>query len=266
MNFEYRLHEVPPLVLGGMLLWPFERAGEIMRAYRALLADAPDEVGGAVAILTAPPAPFVPAELHGQHVVGVVATVFTEPERGAELIQPLRDLEPLVDIVGPMPYTAVQQLLDPPNPPGLLNYWKAELVQELSDELIDATVAHEERMGRSHSVLLLQPLGGQIARIPDDASAITARHAAWTAHCIGEWETPEETEAELAWVRAWADVIAPFRMAGVPMTFSADTGDERVRATYGEEKYARLVALKDKYDPENLFRLNQNIKPSSARS
>jgi FAD/FMN-containing dehydrogenase len=266
VNFEYRLHEVPPLVLGGMLLWPFERAGEIMRAYRALLADAPDEVGGAVAILTAPPAPFVPEELHGQHVVGVVATVFTEPERGAELIQPLRDLEPLVDIVGPMPYTAVQQLLDPNNPPGLLNYWKAELVQELSDELIDATIAHEERMQRSHSLLLLQPLGGQIARIPDEASAITARHAAWAAHCIGEWETPEETEAELAWVRAWADVIEPFRMAGVPMTFSADTGDERVRATYGDEKYARLVALKDKYDPENLFRLNQNIKPSSARS
>jgi FAD/FMN-containing dehydrogenase len=266
VNFEYRLHEVPPLVLGGMLLWPFERAGEIMRAYRALLADAPDELGGAVAILTAPPAPFVPPELHGQHVVGVVATVFMEPERGAELIEPLRDLEPLVDIVAPMPYTAVQQLLDPNNPPGLLNYWKAELVEELSDELIDATIAHEERMGRSHSLLLLQPLGGRIARIPDDASAITARHAAWAAHCIGEWETPEETEGELAWVRAWADVIAPFRMAGVPMTFSADTGDERVRATYGDEKYARLVALKDKYDPENLFRLNQNIKPSSARS
>ena len=265
VSFEFQLHELPPLVLGGMLLWPFERAGEIMRAYRALLADAPDAVGGAVAILTAPPAPFVPAELHGQHVVGVVATVFTEPERGAELIQLLRDLEPLVDIVGPMPYTAVQQLLDPANPPGLLNYWKAELVQELTDELIDATIAHEERMGRSHSLLLLQPLGGQIARISDDSSAITARHAAWTAHCIGEWETPEETEAELAWVRAWADVIAPFRMAGVPMTFSADTGDERVRATYGEEKYARLVALKDKYDPENVFRLNQNIKPSSAR-
>jgi FAD/FMN-containing dehydrogenase len=138
-------------------------------------------------------------------------------------------------------------------------------VKELSDELIDATIAHEEKMGRSHSVLLLQPLGGQIARIPENANAITARHAPWTAHCIGEWETPEETEAELAWVRAWADVIAPFRMAGVPMTFSVDTGDERVRATYGEEKYARLVALKDKYDPENLFRLNQNIKPSSAQ-
>ena len=160
-----------------MLLWPFERAGEVIRAYRAFMADAPDEVSGATAILTAPPAPFVPPELQGQHAVGVVATIFLDPERGEEVIRPLRELGPAVDMVGPMPYTAIQQLLDPPNPPGLFNYWKAELVKELSDELIDATIAHEEKMGRSHSVLLLQPLGGQIARIPEDASAITARHA-----------------------------------------------------------------------------------------
>ena len=173
---------------------------------------------------------------------------------------------PVVDIIGPMPYTAVQQLLDPDNPPGLYNYWKAELVQELPDELIDLSIAHGARKAAapSHSMMLFQPLGGQIARIPDDSNAITARHAAWACHCIGEWETPEETEAELAWVKAWGPMIEPFKLAGVPMTFSADTGDERVRATYGEEKYARLVALKDKYDPENLFRLNQNIKPSGG--
>jgi FAD/FMN-containing dehydrogenase len=112
--------------------------------------------------------------------------------------------------------------------------------------------------------MFFQPLGGQIARIPDDASAITARHAGWTCHCIGEWEAPAETDEHLAWVKSWGPMIEPFKLAGVPLTFSADTGDERVRATYGEEKYARLVALKDKYDPENLFRLNQNIKPSGA--
>jgi FAD/FMN-containing dehydrogenase len=264
LNFEYRLHELPPLILGGMLLWPIERAGEVFRRYRDFAEGAPDEVSGAAAIVTAPPAPFLPAELHGQHMAGVIVCVFTDPERGEELVRPLRELGPAADVVGPMPYTAVQQLLDPPNPPGLFNYWKAELVAELSDELIDQTIAHGERMGRSHSVLLFQPLGGKVARIPEDASAITARDARWVAHCIGEWETPEETEAELAWVKAWAPMIEPFRRAGVPMTFSADSGDERVRATYGDEKYARLVALKDKYDPENLFRLNQNIKPSAS--
>ena len=110
--------------------------------------------------------------------------------------------------------------------------------------------------------MLFQPLGGQIARMPDDANAINPNAGRWVVHaCIGEWETRAETEAELAWVRRGA-MIEPFELAGAPLTFSADTGDERVRATFGEEKYARLVALKDKYDPENLFRLNQNIKPS----
>jgi hypothetical protein len=247
VNFEYRLHELPPLMLGGMLLWPVEQAREVFRFYRGFVESAPDEVGGGGALLTAPPAPFVPPELHGQHVAGVIACAFTEPERGEELLRPLREFgPPVVDVVGPMPYTAIQQLLDPPNPPGLFNYWKAELVKGLSDELIDRTVSHAERMGRSHSILFLQPLGGQIARIPEDASAITARHAPWAAHCIGEWETPAETDAELAWVRSWASMIEPFRLAGIPMTFTADADDERVRATYGEEKYARLVALKDK--------------------
>jgi hypothetical protein len=158
----------------------------------------------------------------------------------------------------------MQQMLDPGNPPGLYNYWKAELVDELSDELVELSVAHHAKMGRSHSVMLFQPLGGQIARIPEDANAITARQANWTCHCIGEWETPEETDAELAWVKSWGPLIEPFKIEGAPMTFRADTGDAYVRATYGEEKYARLVALKDKYDPENVFRLNQNIKPSGS--
>jgi FAD binding domain/Berberine and berberine like len=267
VNFEYRLHEIPELMLGGMLLWPFERAGDVIRAYREFMKDAPDEVSGAAALVTAPPAPFVPAELQGRHVVGVIAIALSEPGRGEELFRPLREFgPPAVDIVGPMPYTAVQQLLDPGNPPGLFNYWKAELVDELSDELIDLSVEHADRMGRSHSVMLFQPLGGQIARVPDDANAITARSAPWTAHCIGEWETSEETEAELAWVKAWGSLIEPFKRAGAPLTFRADEGDEHVRSAFGREKYDRLVALKDKYDRGNLFRLNQNIKPSGAGS
>jgi FAD/FMN-containing dehydrogenase len=268
VNFEYRLYELPPLVLGGMLLWPGERRGEVLRFYRDFIAaGVPDELGGGVGFLTAPPAPFVPPELQGQHVVGVIALALTDPEHGDEILRPLREFgPPMVDIVGPMPYTAVQQLLDPGNPPGLYNYWKAELVDELTDELIDLSVAHSEKQGHSHSLMFFQPLGGQIARIPDDANAITARHAGWTLHCIGEWETPAETDEEVAWVKAWGPMIEPFKIAGAPMTFSADTGDERVQATYGAEKYARLVALKDKYDPQNLFRLNQNIKPSYARA
>ena len=264
-SFEYRLHEVGPMVMGGMVIWPVEMAGDVLRFYREFIADAPDEVGGGVAIITAPPAPFVPPEMQGKHAVAIIACAFTDPERGQELLRPIREFRsPAIDIVGPMPYTAVQQLLDPGNPPGLYNYWKAELFQELTDELIDLSAGHGDKMPQSHSLLFFQPLGGKITRIPDNANAITARHAGWALHCIGVWETQEETEAELAWVKAWGPLIEPFKLAGIPLTFSADTGDERVRATYGEEKYARLVALKDKYDPENVFRLNQNIKPSGA--
>jgi FAD/FMN-containing dehydrogenase len=265
VNFEYRLHELPPQVLGGMLVWPFERAGDVLRFYREFTATMPDEIGGGVAFVTAPEAPFVPPEAQGQHAVAVIACAFTDPERGEELIRPLREFgPPVVDIVGPMPYTGVQQLLDAGNPPGLYNYWKAELVDELTDELIELSVAHGEKMGRSHSLMFFQPLGGKIARTPVETNAITARHAGWTCHCIGEWETPAETDAELAWVKAWGPMIEPFKIAGAPLTFRADTGDEHVRSSFGEDKYARLVALKDKYDPENLFRLNQNIKPSGA--
>ncbi len=264
-DFTYRLHEVGPTILGGMIVWPIEQAGEVFRAYRELMAEAPDEIGGAGAILTAPPAPFLPAELHGTHVAAVITAAFTTLERGAELLRPIRELgSPAADVVGPMPYTALQQLVDASNPAGLYNYWKAELVQELPDELIDKVIAHSEGMRSPHSVMFIQPLGGALARIPEDACAITARSAPWALHGIGEWVTPEESEYELEWVRAWGRMVEPYKVAGIPMTFSADAGDERVRATYGEEKYARLVALKDKYDPDNLFRLNQNIKPSSA--
>jgi len=264
-SFEYRLHELGPIVTGGLLLWPVEQAGDVLRFYREFIAHAPDEVGGGATIMTAPPAPFVPPELQGKRAVGVIACAFTDPERGEELLRPLREFRsPAVDIVGPMPYTAFQQMLDAGNPPGLYNYWKAELVEELTDELIDLSVAHGDKMAQSHSLLFFQPLGGQIARTPADSNAITARHAKWALHCIGVWETSKETEVELAWVKAWGPLIEPYRLAGIPMTFSADAGDERVRATYGDEKYTRLVALKDRYDPENLFRLNQNIKPSGS--
>ncbi len=264
-SFEYRLHELGPIVTGGLLLWPVEQAGDVLRFYREFIAHAPDEVGGGATIMTAPPAPFVPREMQGRHAVGIIACAFTDPERGEELLRPLREFRsPAVDIVGPMPYTAFQQMLDAGNPPGLYNYWKAELVEELTDELIDLSVAHGDKMAQSHSLLFFQPLGGQIARTPADSNAITARHAKWALHCIGVWETSKETEVELAWVKAWGPLIEPYRLAGIPMTFSADAGDERVRATYGDEKYTRLVALKDRYDPENLFRLNQNIKPSGS--
>jgi FAD/FMN-containing dehydrogenase len=220
---------------------------------------APDEVTGASAVLMAPPEPFVPAELQGKPVMAVIPISFGDPE----LLRPIREFgSPFADLVGPMPYTAVQTLIDPPNQPGNLNYWKAEAIDELSDELIDLVVEHAATISSPFTVALFQPLGGALDRLDPGLTAINPRPGKWIGHAIGVWMTEAQTDSQMAWVRKWGEITKPYTGAGVPLTFSADTGDERVRATFGDEKYARLVALKDKYDPENLFRLNQNIPPS----
>jgi FAD/FMN-containing dehydrogenase len=258
-RFEYRLHEVGPMVAGGMVLWPLEQAPEVLRFYRDWIESAPDVVGGGAAVLVAPPEEFVPAPLQGKPVFVVIPISFGDPE----LLQPIREFgSPFADLVGPMPYVEVQKLLDPGSPWGFQNYWKAEAVEELSDELIDLNLAHAAEIHAPLTANFFQPLGGALARVPADATAINPRAGSWVVHAIAVWETEAESDYELAWVRRWGEFMEPYVRAGVPLTFSADTGDERVRATFGPDKYERLVALKDKYDPENLFRLNQNIKPS----
>jgi FAD/FMN-containing dehydrogenase len=258
-QFEYRLYEVGPIVTGGMVLWPMEQAGEVVRFYRDWIEAAPDEVSGGAAFLIAPPEPFVPETLRGKPAVAVIAVSFGDPE----LLRPLREFgSPFADIVGPMPYLEVQKLIEPASPWGCSNYWKAEAVGELSDELIDLVIDHGKEIGSPFSLSFLQPLGGAVARADVGATAINPNAGTWIVHAFGIWQTDAESERELSWVRRWGNFVEPFARAGVPLTFSADTGDERVRATFGAEKYDRLVALKDKYDPENLFSLNQNIKPS----
>jgi FAD/FMN-containing dehydrogenase len=258
-QFEYRLHEVGPMVTGGMVLWPLEQAGEVVRFYRDWIESAPDEVGGGAAVVVAPPEEFVPSELQGKPIMAVIPISFGDPE----LLRPIREFgSPFADLVGPMPYVEVQKLIDAPNQPGNLNYWKAEAVEELSDELIDLVVAHAETIGSPFTACFFQPLGGALERLEPDATAISPRPGKWILHAIGVWVSDSESESEMAWVRRWGQLTEPYTGAGAPLTFSADTGEERVRATFGPEKYARLVALKDEYDPENLFRLNQNIKPS----
>ena len=258
-DFAYRLHEVGPMATGGMVLWPMEQAGDVVRFYRDWMEAAPDEVSGGAALLVAPPAEFVPAAMQGKPVCAVIPISFGDPE----LLRPIREFgSPFADLVGPMPYVEVQRLFEPSSPWGFLNYWKAEAVEELSDELIDLNLRHSEGIGSPLTATFFQPLGGALERISADAMAINPNAGRWVVHALGLWATEAESEYELAWVRRWGEFMEPYVRAGVPLTFSADTGDERVRATFGEEKYARLVALKNKYDPENLFRHNQNIKPS----
>ena len=179
---------------------------------------------------------------------------------------PLKELgPPAVDLIQPMPYTSFQALLDPFNPQGLLNYHRGMHLSGLPDEAIDTYVEYATEIARISSPttqIIIFRHGGAVSRVPEDATAAGHRDAAYMAHPIAAWQDPADTERHIDWVGRFSEAMRPFTTGGVYLNFEPDEGEERVRAGYGAEKYARLVELKDKWDPENLFRVNQNIKPS----
>jgi FAD/FMN-containing dehydrogenase len=262
-QFTFRLHDVGPMVYGGMLVWPGFMAAEVARAYRDFIVAAPDEVGGAVAFITAPPEPFVPEEARGKPAVGIIVTYAGDPAEGERVTAPLKEIAggPVVDLCGPMPYVAVQKLIEPGNQPGHRNYWKADLLDELSDDVIDAIAAMAPTVPSPLSTLLFQPLGGAVARVAPDATALGRRDAGWAYHLISMWDGAENDDANIAWTRELSAKLEPHAVGGVYMTFTSDTGEDRARDVAGAN-YDRLVAVKDKYDPGNMFRLGTNVRPS----
>jgi FAD binding domain/Berberine and berberine like len=266
VEFEFALRPVGPVVLGGMLLWPRERAGEVARVYRDLMAEAPDALGGGLVLVSAPPLPVVPAELRGRPVVGVLVLYDGELQRGAEHIAPLRALEPAVDAVQPMPYCALQTMFDPPaEAPDTRAYYRFSFIDELTDAAIDTIVAGAEVAPSPMSAVILQPLGGAFGRVGEMDTALGHRDASWGIQVLASWLAPEQDTSNRSWVRAMTGALSPWaRPAGFP-NFIAEAGDaDSVRRAYGAERYARLVAAKDRWDPHNVFRLNHNIEPSSA--
>jgi FAD/FMN-containing dehydrogenase len=254
-QLEYRLHELGPIVLGGLLMHRREKAPEVFRAWRDFMRTAPDEVGGAFAMLTAPPEEFVPKDVRGKPVCGIVFLYAGPADEGQDAAAGLRALaDPDLDLVMPMPYTAVQQLLDAGNPPGRPQYWKSDNTPELSDGA--------NRVTSPFTTVVIEYKGGAIARVPEDATALPGRDAEAAFYGISQWEGPGDEH--LAWVREFGAAMEPYGSRNIALNFNMDEGQERVQATYGPEKYRRLVALKDEYDPENVFCMNQNIKPSGA--
>ena len=260
--FHFRLHPVGPIVLGGMLMYPAAMARELVRFFRDFMLGAPDEVGAALAFITAPPAEFVPEPVRGQPVVGVVVCYAGPAEEGEEALRPLREFGPPgVDLVQPMPYVALQQLLDPANQKGLQNYWTADFLAELPDEAVDVLVEHGTRPVSPLTQVLLAAGGGAIARVGEDATAFGQRTAPWNLHFLSMWADPADTEQNIAYTRAFATAMKPWTTGRAYLNFIGDEGKGRVEAAFGPEKYARLQALKQKWDPDNLFRHNQNIPP-----
>jgi len=260
--FEFRLHAVGPMLLAGPMFFAGERAEEILRFYRDWVRGLPDEVTTLVNLTTAPPAPFLPEEVHGKPIVAVFAAHAGEPERGRALVQPLKDLgHPIADLLDVMPYTVLNSLLDGLWEKGAHNYFRSSYVDELTDEAIAALVEQHRKVRSPRSEIHLQQLGGAIARVHEDDSAFGDRSAQFVLNAIARTPGPEGYPENVEWARATTQALAPVSQAGAYVNFMGDADDERLRDSYSDAKYERLVSLKRRYDPTNLFRLNQNIAP-----
>ncbi|MHB1005847.1 MAG: FAD-binding oxidoreductase [Chloroflexota bacterium] len=266
-SFEFRLYPVGPIVMGGLLLYPIEEAKDLIRGYRAYVESAPEELATALVILQAPPAPFVPEHLHGKPVLGIIPMYIGDADEGTSVVAPLKQLgQPASDLVQPMPYTAFQALIDPLTPTGWHNYHRGMHMSGFPDRAVDVYVDLASEIARASSPAtqaIIFRHGGAVSRVPDDAMAAGHRDAVYMAHPIACWQDPAQTQMHVEWVRRFSDAMGPFTTGGVYLNFEPGEGEQKVRAGYGAGKYAKLVALKNKWDPDNLFRVNQNVRPSS---
>jgi FAD/FMN-containing dehydrogenase len=260
-EFTFALHPIPSQVLAGLLVFPMDRCREILREYRAFVARAPEALNVWVVLRKAPPLPFLPVEVHGQEVV-VLALFYTgEPASGASHVELLRAFGPrLGEHVGPVPYGAWQQAFDPLLAAGARNYWKSHNFTDLSDDAIEALADYAGRLPSDHSEIFVALVSGAANRVPTSVTAYVGRDAQLVVNVHARWEDASSDDACISWARAFYQASAPFASGGAYVNFM--TGDEaaRVPAAYGQN-YARLVELKRRFDPDNVFRTNQNIAP-----
>ena len=260
--FEYRLHPVGPLVLGGPIFWPLADAPEVLRFLRDFAPEAPDELGIALTARLAPPAPFLPPEQYGKPVVGLVPVWAGDVAEGEKALAPLRRLaSPIADAVRPVPYLFIQSLFDAGNLHGTHYYWRSQRLPDLSDDVIDALLGRVESITSPLSHVVGFAVGGAVSRVPADATAVGAREAGFEMNVVAAWPPSDpEGERHVEWVREGWEALRP-HTTGVFSHFLSDEGEAGVEAAYGG-RLDRLVALKDRYDPTNFFRMNANIAPS----
>jgi FAD/FMN-containing dehydrogenase len=262
-GFQFRLHPVGPIVLGGMLLFAAEQAREALHCFREFMAGAPDEVGAGAALLTAPAEPFVPESVRGKPALGMIVCYAGDIREGERSLSPLREFAPpAADLIQPMPYTAVQRLIEPSLPPGLRHHWGGDFLIDLPDDAIDVFCEAAESCPSPLAQVLILPGGGQIARVDDDAMAIGQRQAPWNTHMLAMWADPADDSRNVEWLRELKVACAPYTSGRAWLNFLGEEGEGRVRRALGEDKYERLQKIKDRYDPANVFHLNQNISPS----
>lgn len=261
-SLEYRLHMVGPLVLAGPIVWPLDQGREVFRFLRGFAHEAPEELGITFAAFLAPPMPFLPAAAYGKPAVALIPVWAGDLTDGERAVAPLRAIgTPLGELVRPMPYLAVQMMLDNGAPHGRHYYWKAHRVPRLTDEVIDAILERIETMTSPFSQVAGWAVGGAVSRIDPAATAVGDREPGFEVNIAAAWPpSGPGGERHVAWVREGWDRMRPYA-AGVYANFLSDEGAEGLDAAYGG-RLQRLMALKDRYDPENVFRLNANIPPS----
>jgi len=260
-SFEFRLSPVKD-VYGGPIFFELDRAGDLFRLYRELIADAPEQLGGFPAYQIAPPLPFIPEERHGTTLALFVACWAGDLDKGEQVLKPLRDLAPSVaEMVGPMPYPALNSAFDDLYPADLRHYWKASFATELTDEAIEAHVEHGAKVPAMTSTMHIYPINGACHRVESDATAFAYRDASFATVIAGMWPDAADDEQNTAWVRSYYDAIAPHSEEGGYINFMAGDDQGRIRANY-RGNYDRLQQVKGRYDPDNMFRHNQNIAPA----
>ena len=262
-SFEYRLHPVGPEVLCGLVAWPAEEAADVLRRFREVAADAEDELTAIAICRTAPPAPFLPEEVHGRPIVAVAACYAGSVEDGEVALAPLREFgQPVGDAFAVRPYTDFQSMFDASWEPGFENYWKAEYLAHLDDDAVDTFAPYAVAHSSPLSDFKIAAMGGAIARVGETETACSHRDAPYVLNINTRWQDPQESQRHIRHTQQLFNDARAASAGGVYVNFLGDEGDARVEHAYADETFARLRALKQHWDPDNVFSRNHNIAPA----
>jgi FAD/FMN-containing dehydrogenase len=260
-SFQFRLVPLGPQVMGGAIFWPVEQTESVLRFYRDWIAECPDDLTTIVVQRLAPALPAVPADLVGQPVIAVTGCYAGDVEEGERVLAPLRAFgSPVLDLFGPKPFVDHQQMFNPSYRHGCWYYVRSCDVADLSDGVIEVMTEHGRAITSRVTTVALWQMGGQVSRIGDDETAFNGRQVGYTFNINGNTETADGFDEQREWARGYWTALEPYHQS-VYVNFLMEEGEERVKQAYGEQKYERLKAIKRAYDPTNVFRLNQNIRP-----
>jgi len=260
-SFEFGLHPVGT-IYGGPIFWSIDKAAEAMKFYREFIANAPDELNAIFGFLVVAPGEPFPEHLHNKNTCGAIVCYVGPPEKAEDVVRPLREFgPPALDGLGPMPFPLLQQAFDDMSPPGILDYEKGDFATELTDDIVAVHAKFGPSVPNFLSGVLIFPINGAAHRVRKSDTAWSYRDAGFSQVIFGLDDDPSAMPRHMEWVRAYYDALHPYSAGGSYVNFLMDEGDERIVASY-RDNYPRLQEIKRKYDPGNLFRMNQNIKPS----